>query len=293
MSKTLWKLTLLFLPIVLFSSCEKNGTDGHDLLEEELEAMEKITVGAPYFTVNPGTTGNIFRVAWTGKKLWAITDVGSGDIPQKLLEIDTADGSIVQSIAYNDPGNSTQIFSLDYANSKLWDINTFSLPEDPKFAYTYSAETGEATATWNYSGQYQWYYYLTFDGTHYWSGANYNFEESNCQAIVSYDINGNVIKAYEMCGDKYAADKGFPYGNDCEDMVYGGGYLWASRKMGDYKIISKLDTMLNVIESYKITDGDKFGMVQYSNEIAMHLEYIDGNLWIVDRFNNFYKTILQ
>ncbi len=278
----------MLVTLATFSSCEKDEVnDRENDWEKEVEAMEKISVGEPFFTVTPGTIGNIVRIAWTGEKLWAITDIGGGDIPQKLLEIDTSDGSIIQSIPFYEPNNPTkQMVCLDYANGKLGDIRTHVIEGEQKYAKTYDIETGEGTGQWTYSGNYYVYDYFTFDGSYYWGKANFNCDGYNCQALVSYETNGNINKIFDL-----RSDEGNLY--NYYDLVYGGGYLWAYQKAYSSKIIRKLDANLNILESYNITDSEKFGEEQFGNEIAVHLEYINGTLWIVDRFNNFYKTTIQ
>lgn len=288
------KPVLLFLTLITLLACSKHEpSQSNNSQNNELQSMAKINVGEPYFTVSPGTPYNIYRVAWTGEKLWALTGIGNGDAFQKLLELDTANGSIIQAIPFNESDNPKQIFSLDYANGQLWDIRSFHLSSEQKYAKTYDATSAESTTQWNYNGKFDLYKYFTFDGIRYWGGTNYDFEGTNCQAITSYDVNGNIIKVFEMCGNEQTGDKVFPYGNDCQDMVYGGGYLWASRTSKGNQIISKVDSNLTIIKSYHIIDGDKFGEALFSDEIALHLEYIDGRLWIIDRFNNFYKTTIQ
>lgn len=291
MKVTFFKTFLLLVIVVIFSSCEKE--DDVDATEQELELMEKITVGEPVFTVSPGAPLNIYRVAWTGEKLWAITDIGGGDITQNLLEINPSNGDVVQTIPFNVESNPTQMFSLDYANGKLMDVAEFYIDGEQKYARTYDIETGEPAGKWNYNGIYGLYYYLAFDGTHYWGGTNFNCNDYNCQAIVKYDAEGAVVKAFEANAGDNMNGEDFPYTNDCVDLAFGGGHLWASRQFGGHKVISKLDTDLNILKSFLIEDGEKFGEAQYANEIATHIEYINGSLWIVDRWNNFYKTNIQ
>ncbi|MBP6755087.1 MAG: hypothetical protein KA210_02985 [Bacteroidia bacterium] len=227
----------------------------------------KINVGNPLFSIENGGYKNIKRVAWTGSKLWAITDLGGNSgTPQLLLDINPYNGSIIKSFAPEKP-----IWSLDYANGKLCDINSFN----GNNVETYDISTGAYSGIWNYNGIYNLYYYLTFDGTNYLGLCNFTDNGYNNQALISFDKNGNVISVNK--------DKRY------NDLVFGGGYFWAS----DRGCVLKLDKNLNILKVYEISDSNKFGEVKYGDEIAMQLEYINSKIWIIDRYNNFYKTTIE
>jgi hypothetical protein len=121
------------------------------------------------------------------------------------------------------------------------------------------------------------YYNFTFDGTNYWGSTNFDCDGSNCQAYVSYNQNGDVV----------SADDDMQYA----DVVYGGGYFWATDLFQGY--IYKLNNDFTVERTFKIKDFGKFGKTNYANELAMHIEYIDSRIWIIDRYNNFYKTSIK
>ncbi|TNE56329.1 MAG: hypothetical protein EP338_00365 [Bacteroidetes bacterium] len=268
---------LFILSAFTLISCEKEEDENELNPGEEYQETlidEKIDVGNPFFTVTPDTLyKNIYRMAWTGTKLWAITDLqGNGGAAQLLMEIDKTNGNVLQSLT---PAKA--MWCLDYANGNLWDISTFSAPGEQKFAETFDPNTGSYIGKWNYNGQYDLYYYFTYDGAKYWGETNYDCGGSNCQSLVTYDLQGNIV-----------AENAASY--EYEDLVFGGDHFWASRGQG---IILKLDKNFQVVRTIKINDYQKFGEVNYANEISMHLEYIDSNLWILDRFNNFYKTGIQ
>ncbi|MDT0644657.1 hypothetical protein RM553_17590 [Zunongwangia sp. F363] len=231
---------------------------------------QKITVGDPFFTIS---SRKISHVAWTGQKLWALTDLnGNGSTYQEMMEINPNNGAIIRSFPPNQP-----MWTLEYANGRLWDIYDWSFDEQ-NYAEMYNASTGNYIGNWYYTEDYELYYYLTFDGTYYWGTVNYDCG-GNCQALIAFDLDGNAVQVFDDDPSK-----------QFEDLIFAEGFFWASTYDG---FILKLDKDLNAVERYEVTNFEIFGEVQYANEIAMRLEYIHNRLWIIDRFNNFYKTSIE
>jgi hypothetical protein len=236
-------------------------------------AENALVLGAPAFHVDiPANEPPIFRSAWTGSKLWGATDLdGDGLAAQDLLEIDVATGEILQTLT-----PSKGIWNLNYADGALWDIQSDTV-EPPYIMPRFDPANGRPATSWTYGGAYQVYYFWTHDGMKYWGGTNYDCG-GNCQAIVTYDAKGQVLQTWDSVPSP-------------DDLIFGGGGLWAALRGGN---IYKLDLELNVLASYHIPDYySRFGEAQFANELPMQLEYINGELWIMDRTNNFYRTGLQ
>ena len=97
-----------------------------------------------------------------------------------------------------------------------------------------------------------------------------------CRGIYRFDEEGQILDSFT--------------GLYMLDLVYDGEYFWSNE--GDGYIL-KLDSNLDAVEVYQVSDLEQFGPVYNSGNADMQLEYIEGHLWIVDRWNRFYKTELE
>jgi len=231
-----------------------------------------VVIGSPTFIVTPPNgLPNFHRFAWTGSRLWAATPYDWSDgYEQALVEIDPSTGRVLKTIRITD--YESMIYNMNYANAALWDAN-----EDPfidaerRPLKRFDPNTGALLRPWEYTvGGRDDFYFWTHDGERYWT-ANGNHE------LVAYDESGAVVATLQT--------RGAP-----DDMVFGGGHFWASHSDGT---IYKLDKDLDVVDAYHVIDYWMFGEARYAGEMPLHLEYIDGQLWIMDRNNGFYKTELR
>ncbi len=74
-----------------------------------------------------------------------------------------------------------------------------------------------------------------------------------------------------------------------EDLAVGRNSLWLY--VGDGNIL-QLDSQLTLLEVYHLMDFDRFGALGTDDELALHMEFVNDELWLMDRQNRFYKTDL-
>ena len=169
------------------------------------------------------------------------------------------------SIAYEN-----QAPELDFASGFLWGYAPGSTN-----LRVYDPTTLEILTTGSLSVKYPPLRGFSNDGTGYrWIGQDPACQD--CRAFVTYSANGSESPL-----------TGFSY--DLDDVVFGGGALWISAGRGN---ILKLGTDLTLLDVYHVIDFAQFGEAASQNAIVMHLEYIDGALWILDQANNFYRLAL-
>jgi len=169
----------------------------------------------------------------------------------RLAEIDINNGSVIQSMYLSNCHGS-----IAYGNNTLITGYNGAL-------YFRDPVNGSQTGNISIGSTYGTVDAITHDGSNIWFyarlGQGYDFALAKC------DFSGNIIQSatfYSGIGD----------------LAFGNGFLW----MALYDNIVKFDPdTWQAVENYQIQDITLSGG-------NLSLEYINGQLWVVDDQNNFY-----
>ena len=173
----------------------------------------------------------------------------------KLVEIDIDNGSVIQDLYINYCHGS-----IAYGNNTLiTGYNGALYFRDP----VNGSQTGNISIS-----TYGTIEAITYDGSNIWFfariGSGYEF------ALVKCDFSGNIIQSVV-------------FNNGVDDLAYGNGFLWIAM----YDNIVKFNTnTFQAVENYQIQNITHSGG-------NLSIEFINGQLWIVDDQNNFYVSDLN
>ncbi len=168
-----------------------------------------------------------------------------------LAEIDINNGSVLQDLYLSNCHGS-----IAYGNNTLITGYNGAL-------YFRDPVNGSQTGNISIGSTYGTVDAITYDGTNIWFfariGSSYDFALAKC------DFSGNIIRSEVFY-------------SGVDDLAYGNGFLWIAL----YDNIVKFDTNTwQAVENYQIQDIALTGG-------NLSIEFIDGQLWVVDDQNNFY-----
>lgn len=241
-----------------------------------------IHAGDPVFTATlPDNTASLTRFAWAGSSLWV-----SG------------------SAAATAPRGFYPLFQLD---TNTFNLTPVAAPSDPSLSAEIDGQNGEAFVSYNTGGNTVDFFRaaggLTAEGNLQFDGPYYPLRGMAVMGADTWAIGTtkpgcgvscrNVGRVTSEVVDGVEFTTLQPQVGEVrvplEDLAVGRNSLWLY--VGDGNIL-QLDSQLTLLEVYHIMDFDRFGTLGTDDELALHMEFVNDELWLMDRQNSFYKTDL-